>query len=87
APIRARLQSDTAKTHFWQLGGGYDRNVIGDELIERIRYIHKNPITRGLSPDSVSWKWSSAAAYRQLPQAIGPLIAFDLVPRHAQELT
>jgi putative transposase len=87
APVLPRLTSATGETHFWQPGGGYDRNVVGDELIEKIRYVHKNPITRGLSPDSVSWRWSSAAAYRQLPHALGPPIAFDLIPNHNSDLT
>ncbi|HEY0009068.1 MAG TPA: transposase [Tepidisphaeraceae bacterium] len=87
ASILPRLCDKSDAAHFWQPGGGFDRNVIGEELIEKIAYIHKNPIARGLSPDSVSWKWSSAAVYRHLPPAAGPSIAFDLVPRHDHELT
>ena len=71
AGILSKPRSDTGSMHFWQPGGGYDRNVVGDELIEKIRYVQENPIRRGLSPDSVSWRWSSAAIYRELPGAIG----------------
>ena len=87
APILPRLLTRSGDTHFWQPGGGFDRNVIGNELIEKIGYIHKNPITRGLSPDSISWRWSSAAAYRALPGALGPVIAFDLIPPTDKDLT
>jgi hypothetical protein len=66
--------------------GGYDRNVLGDELIEKIRYIHRNPVTRRLTDDSFSWRWSSAAAYagRSDPDALP--IAFELIPQHQGQL-
>lgn len=87
ATILPRLHDTAGTARFWQPGGGYDRNVVGHEWVEKIRYIHKNPITRGLASDSVSWRWSGAAAYRRFPGAIGPPIAFDLVPTHTGELT
>ena len=87
AAVLPKLRSKTGSTHFWQPGGGHDRNVVGEELIEKIRYVHQNPITRGLSPDSVSWKWSSAARYRGLPGAVGPTVAAELIPVHRGELT
>ena len=39
---------------FWQSGPGYDRNIHGEvELLEKINYIHNNPVKRGLvqTPD------------------------------------
>ena len=87
APVLRRLHDRSGTARFWQPGGGYDLNVIGEELVEKIRYVHANPIRRGLSPDSVGWCWSSARAYRSRPDAIGPPIAFDLVPNHKGELT
>lgn len=87
AAILTRLRSKAGSTHFWQAGGGYDRNVVDRKLIEKIRYVRGNPIERGLSPDGVSWKWSSARAYREWPDAIEPPVAFDLVPNHRGELT
>ncbi|HEX8322926.1 MAG TPA: transposase [Tepidisphaeraceae bacterium] len=87
APILNRLRNTAGKCHFWQLGGGYDRNVVDRELVEKIRYVHANPIRRGLSPDSVGWGWSSAATYRAKPDAIGPPIAFDLIPTYHGDLT
>jgi hypothetical protein len=54
--------------------------VIGQELSEKIRYTHRNPVVRGLADDPVSWKWSSAAAYAGRATAGWPAIAFDLVP-------
>ncbi len=62
APILPRITDDRGTSRFWQPGGGYDRNVVGDELIEKIRYIHANPIARGLVTESTGWKWSSARA-------------------------
>ena len=85
APILPQLRDRAGHPHVWQPGGGYDRNVVGTELIEKIRYVHRNPIDRGLSPDSVSWKWSSAATYAGRPDAIGPPIAFDLLPPYGHD--
>jgi putative transposase len=84
-PIITRLRDRQGDTHFWQPGGGYDRDVVGDELLEKIRYTHANPVTRGLAPNPLAWKWSSAAAYHD-PAAPGPPIAFDLIPRHTRPL-
>jgi putative transposase len=85
APILPRLRDRAGNVHFWQAGGGYDRNVTGAELLEKIRYMHGNPVVRGLAPDSVSWPWSSARAYRGETAALP--IAFDLLPSHVGELT
>jgi len=49
---------------FWQAGPGYDRNITGkDELFEKIRYMHNNPVRRGLVQNPDEWKWSSASWY------------------------
>jgi len=50
--------------HFWQRGGGYDRNINDlDDLNEKIEYIHSNPIRRGLVKQPTQWVWSSACDY------------------------
>jgi putative transposase len=39
---------------------GFDRNIFSEsELREKVNYIHKNPITRGLVPAAGDWPWSS----------------------------
>ena len=49
---------------FWQPGGGYDRNILGGpEFNEKIRYIHENPVRRGLVEHPEDWAWSSAPAW------------------------
>ena len=49
---------------FWQRGGGYDRNICSvEELREKLEYIHRNPVTRGLCESPDQWRWSSAAYY------------------------
>lgn len=63
---------------FWLTGGGYDRVVI-DELIEKIRYIHANPVERKLVQTAKEYRWSSAAAYEGL-DCFGPPIRFELLP-------
>lgn len=45
---------------FWQDGGGYDRNLFSSEaLINSVRYIHNNPVRKGLVSHPAQWKWSS----------------------------
>ena len=49
---------------FWQRGGGYDRNLWGrDEIWEKIRYTHENPLRRKLCGVAEEWLWSSAGDY------------------------
>ena len=51
---------------FWQRGGGYDRNIItARELREKIGYIHRNPVRRGLVATPGDWLWSSYAAWEK----------------------
>lgn len=85
AAILEQLRSGDGH-RFWQTGGGYDRNLIGSELREKIRYVHGNPIRRDLARRSIDWRWSSAAVYEGLPNR-GPPIAFDLVPKGSGPLT
>ena len=60
-----RMKDARGSTKFWQRGGGYDRNVRDlDELREKIRYIHQNPVRRGLVETELDWAWSSAGDYR-----------------------
>ncbi len=48
----------------WQRGGGYDRNATTtEECLEKLRYMHNNPVVRGLCQSPTDWKWSSAADY------------------------
>ncbi|MDX2119057.1 MAG: transposase [Planctomycetota bacterium] len=48
------------KPRFWQHGGGFDRNVRNHtEFTKAIRYIHRNPVERGLVTTPEDWKWSS----------------------------
>ena len=67
APDSLDLFRSTDKSrpfHFWQDGGGYDRNIISDDATSRsVDYIHNNPVTRGLVVDSLDWDWSSARAW------------------------
>jgi putative transposase len=47
--------------HFWQAGGGFDRNLTRREsLWPVVEYIHANPVRRGLVERPADWPWSSA---------------------------
>ncbi len=48
---------------FWQ-ARFYDFNVwTKKKRIEKLRYIHRNPVTRGLVRSPEQWRWSSFRAY------------------------
>ena len=48
---------------FWQKRY-YDRNVRDErEFMEKLRYIHRNPVKRGLVMQPGDWKWSSFRHY------------------------
>jgi putative transposase len=48
---------------FWQ-ARFYDFNVwTAKKRIEKLRYIHRNPVTRGLVASPEEWRWSSFRAY------------------------
>jgi putative transposase len=60
AKVLRRVRDSKGQEHFWQEGGGYDRNVYSrDELLEKIAYIHMNPVRRGLVARPEDWQWSS----------------------------
>lgn len=66
--------SETA-AHIWQRRF-YDFNVWGREKrVEKIRYIHRNPVRRGLVKNPEDWRWSSFRAYAF--GEVGPVIVND----------
>ena len=49
--------------HFWQ-ARFYDFNVwSAKKRMEKLRYMHRNPVTRGLVPKPELWQWSSFRHY------------------------
>jgi putative transposase len=67
---------------FWQRGGGYDRNIVSaQEIYEKIGYVHKNPVRRGLIESPADWRWSSYAAWEYGTDEPLPLDRRTLPPR------
>jgi putative transposase len=53
----------TSPRHFWQ-ARFYDFNVWTEKKrIEKLRYIHRNPVARGLVERPEQWQWSSFRWY------------------------
>ncbi len=60
APVLSRITDDAGRCRFWQRGGGFDRNIRNmTEFSETVRYIHRNPVERGLVERPEDWAWSS----------------------------
>jgi len=65
---------------FWQAGGGYDRNMTCVEtIVKAARYIHENPVRRGLVVDPCEWAYSSAQDWETGTSGLLP-IDFDTFP-------
>jgi putative transposase len=55
--------SEHASQHIWQKRF-YDFNIwTGRKRVEKLRYIHRNPVKRGLVASPGLWRWSNYRAY------------------------
>jgi putative transposase len=71
APILRRLTDRRGNLHFWQIGGGYDRNISSErEYDEKFDYIHLNAARAGLVDDPADWRWSSLPWYLGKPSVL-----------------
>ncbi len=71
--MRDEQPNENTEYRFWQRGGGYDRNLwTPKDIWEKIVYIHRNPVRRGLAKQMEEWPWSSVQDYLNLREA--PLI-------------
>jgi putative transposase len=62
-PARSTVQSSEERLPFWQRRY-YDRNIRDyAEFREKLRYIHGNPVKRGLCANPEDWLWSSFRHY------------------------
>jgi len=60
APILSSITTQDGHRRYWQAGGGFDRNVRNEsEFCREVRYIHRNPVARGLVESPEHWPWSS----------------------------
>ena len=59
--VSRRLIGDAE--HFWQKRY-YDFNIRNSaQFVEKLRYIHRNPVKRGLCQRAEDWEWSSFRHY------------------------
>src|SRR5258708_37052322 len=58
-----RKRGEPVPEYFW-LTRFHDFNVWSDaKRIEKLRYLHRNPVARGLVADLDQWEWSSFRFY------------------------
>ena len=63
AKLSRRLREDDEAGAFWQKRY-YDRNIrCYRDFCEKLRYIHRNPVKRGLCAQPEQWRWSSFRHY------------------------
>ena len=71
SPTLKSVRTASGVERFWQHGGGYDRNPDEwDGLMSIVRYIHRNPVARGLVAKPTDWPWSSVHGYLKQPSPI-----------------
>ncbi|HEY1936591.1 MAG TPA: transposase [Candidatus Angelobacter sp.] len=59
-----RLKQADPPCPFWQKRS-YDFNVFSERKhVEKLRYMHRNPVKRGLVESPELWRWSSFRTYR-----------------------
>jgi putative transposase len=69
APVLQKIR-DGEGHRYWQAGGGYDRNLFTEkEVLEKVSYIHENPVRRKLATTATDYVWSSARWYAGLEDA------------------
>jgi putative transposase len=79
----ARKQTDEARRHFWQ-PRFYDFNVWTEKKrIEKLRYMHRNPVKRGLVGLPQEWRWSSFRHYAYDERGI-VLVNAEFAPQWAR---
>ena len=58
------LSRSIHKSETWGTGRYHDFNVWSErKRIEKLRYIHRNPVRRGLVGNPEDWEWSSYRHY------------------------
>jgi putative transposase len=78
---RLATGSSTVPYRFWQAGGGYDRNMTSVEtIVKAAKYIHENPVRRGLVACADAYPYSSARDWETGTSGLLP-IDFDSFPR------
>jgi putative transposase len=61
--LQMNLWKKNPPAHIWQRRF-YDFNVTReDKRIEKLRYMHRNPVRRGLVSEPDQWRWSSFRTY------------------------
>ena len=69
-------QDDVSPTHFWQRRF-YDFNVWTEKKrLEKLRYMHRNPVKRGLVSSPELWAWSSFRYYALREKGVVKIDAF-----------
>ena len=61
--VARKLKNGPDDPHFWQKRY-YDFNVWSSrKIVEKLRYMHRNPVHRGLCDSPEQWPWSSFRHY------------------------
>jgi putative transposase len=61
--LKTSVSKQSVQRPFW-LARYYDFNVsCGDKRVEKLRYMHRNPVVRGLVSRPEQWSWSSFRHY------------------------
>jgi putative transposase len=63
-PLKLSVSKRLAPRPFWQ-ARYYDFNVFThNKRVEKLKYMHRNPVSRGLVENPEDWRWSTYSHYR-----------------------
>jgi hypothetical protein len=75
----SRLFDDVVE-HFWEKRF-YDFNVYSErKVVEKLKYMHRNPVKRGLVLEPEQWKWSSFRSYMYGEAGLAKITKFEELP-------
>ena len=84
--LKLSVSLRSAQRPFWQ-ARYYDFNVRGgDKFTEKLRYIHRNPVVRGLVARPEDWPWSSYRYYATGLRGIVEIESFWTAAERGYEL-
>jgi putative transposase len=74
------LFADSQHKHFWQRRF-HDFNVFTDhKRVQKLRYMHRNPVKRGLMASPELWRWSSYRFYMLDEAGVITITKFEDLP-------
>ena len=71
----------------WQEGSHPEQITSDEMMVQKLEYIHNNPVKRGYVDDPAHWRYSSARNYLGLPGLLAVITEWREMPQVAPRFT